>query len=128
MHPRMGSLKMRVIPEQVLLTVDQNMAVPACPMPGHNYESIVCKKDALWLAKWEDNLGHGKYCGVNASCYLKGQNDMEKYEIARRLKQFIQKIRSTVLKDLQSDDLKEKSRFLEFRKTQTTRHRDLDHR
>ena len=128
MHPRMGSLKMRVIPEQVLLNVDQNMAVPACPMPGHNYESIVCKKEALWLAKWEDNLGHGKYCGVNASCYLKGQNDMEKYEIARRLKQFIQKIRSTVLKDLQSDDLKEKSRFLEFHKTQATRHRDLDHR
>ena len=65
---------------------------------------------------------------MNASCYLKGQNHMEKYEIARRLKQFIQKIRSTVLKDLQSDDLKEKSRFLEFHKTQATRHRDLDHR
>ena len=111
LHPRMGSLKMRVIPEQVLLNVDRNMAVPACPMPGHNYESIVCKRDALWLAKWEDNLGHGKYCTVNASCYLKGQNDMEKYEIARRLKKYIQKIRSTILKDLKSSDMKEKSLF-----------------
>ena len=111
LHPRMGSVKMRVIPEQVLLNVDRNMAVPACPMPGHNYESIECKKDALWLAKWEDNLGHGKYCAVNASCYLKGQNDMEKYEIARRLKKHIQKIRRSVLENLRSSDLKEQSDF-----------------
>ena len=99
---------MRIIPEQVLLNVDTDMAIPCCPMNGHNYESITCKKDSLWLAKWEDNLGHGKYLAVNASCYLKGQNDMEKYETARRLKGCIDMIRSEVLHDLKSKSLRER--------------------
>ena len=108
LHPKAGSLKMRIIPEQVLLNVDTDMAIPCCPMNGHNYESITCKKDSLWLAKWEDNLGHGKYLAVNASCYLKGQNDMEKYETARRLKGCIDMIRSEVLHDLKSKSLRER--------------------
>lgn len=73
---------MRVIPEQVVLNVDPDMAVPPCPMPGHNWDTLVYKPDASWIAHWIDNVNNmGKYVGVNATSFLKGENDMEKYEV-----------------------------------------------
>ena len=75
---------MRVIPEQVTLNVDPDMAVPPCPMPGHNWDTLVYKPDAAWIAHWTDNVNNlGKYVGVNGTSFLRGENDMEKYEIVR---------------------------------------------
>ena len=73
---------MRVIPEQVILNVDPDMAVPACSMPGHNWETLVYKPDSSWIAHWTDNVQNlGKYVSVNSTSFLKGENDKEKYEV-----------------------------------------------
>ena len=109
LHPKMGSVKMRVIPEQVVLNVDLNMAVPPCPMRGHNWDTLVNRPETSWMAHWVDNVQDmGKYMGVNATSFLKGQHDMEKYEVARRLKHCIQRIRASVLTELKSSSLRER--------------------
>lgn len=112
LHPKMGSVKMRVIPEQVELNVDLDMAIPACPMRGHNWDTLVNRPETSWMAHWVDNVQDmGKYMGVNTTSFLKGQHDMEKYETARRLKLCIKTIRETVLKELKSTSLRERSLF-----------------
>ena len=109
LHPKMGSVKMRVIPEQVVLNVDLNMASPPCPMRGHNWDTLVNRPETSWMAHWVDNVQDmGKYMGVNATSFLKGEHDMEKYEVARRLKHCIQRIRASVLTELKSSSLRER--------------------
>ncbi|KAK8804743.1 hypothetical protein WA171_006710 [Blastocystis sp. BT1] len=109
LHPKMGSVKMRVIPEQVELNVDLDMAIPVCPMKGHNWDTLVNRPETSWMAHWVDNVQDmGKYMGVNTTSFLKGQHDMEKYEIARRLKNCIDKVRESVLKELKSTSLRER--------------------
>lgn len=109
LHPKMGSVKMRVIPEQVVLNVDLNMAIPPCPMRGHNWDTLVNRPETSWMAHWVDNVQElGKYMGVNATSFLKGEHDMEKYEVARRLKHCIQRIRASVLMELKSSSLRER--------------------
>lgn len=100
---------MRVIPEQVEINVDPDMVVPACTMPGHNWETLIKRNDTSYFAHWTDNVqGMGKYVGVNGTSFLKGQHDMEKYETARRLKQCIETIRTQVLNDLHSKSMRER--------------------
>ena len=109
LHPKMGSVKMRVIPEQVELNVDLDMAIPVCPMKGHNWDTLVNRPETSWMAHWVDNVQDmGKYMGVNTTSFLKGQHDMEKYEIARRLKNCIDKVRESVFKELKSTSLRER--------------------
>ena len=61
------------------------------------------------MAHWVDNVQElGKYMGVNATSFLKGEHDMEKYEVARRLKHCIQRIRASVLTELKSSSLRER--------------------
>ena len=95
---------MRVIPEQVEINVDPDMVVPACTMPGHNWETLIKRNDTSYFAHWTDNVqGMGKYVGVNGTSFLK-----EKYETARRLKQCIETIRTQVLNDLHSKSMRER--------------------
>ena len=109
LHPKMGSVKMRVIPEQVTLNVDLDMAIPACPMPGHNWETMVSRPETSWMVHWMDNVqGMGKYMNVNATSFLKGQHDEEKYEVARKLKKCIGDIRKSVLINLKSTSMRER--------------------
>ena len=109
LHPKMGSVKMRVIPEQVMLNADLNMAIPACPMPGHNWDTVVSRQETSWMVHWTDNVqGLGKYMNVNATSFLKGQHDEEKYEVARKLKKCIGAIRKSVLTDLKSTSMRDR--------------------
>lgn len=87
-HPQIGKLKGRIIPENVSINVGLNNPVPICTIPGHCWEKIVHNYDATWLAYYKDenNKKSKKYVFLSASSKLKGQNDLKKYEKARKLK------------------------------------------
>lgn len=60
-------------------------------MPGHCWKEIVHKNDVTWLGGYKDdtiNKTH-KYIQMAATSKFKSQNDIKKYERARRLKQMV---------------------------------------
>jgi len=104
-HPKMGSLKRRVEPEQVTLNLSPEAAVPPCPIPGHQWGRIVHDPTVTWLAFWRENvMGGTKYVYLAASSGFKGKSDMSKYEKARKLARIIGNVRSHYERLLDSRD------------------------
>ncbi|KAL3690883.1 hypothetical protein R1sor_004534 [Riccia sorocarpa] len=106
-HPKMGKLKARIYPEHIVINVGKDAAVPECPMPGHRWKEVRHDNTVTWLAFWNDPINNKefKYVFLAASSSLKGQSDMEKYEKARMLKDYIENIRTTYTRNFSSSDM-----------------------
>ncbi|KAG6554934.1 hypothetical protein Mapa_003518 [Marchantia paleacea] len=106
-HPKMGKLKTRIFPEHIVINIGKNAPVPECPMAGHKWKEVRHDNTVTWLAFWNDPINNKefKYVFLAASSSLKGQSDMEKYEKARMLKNYINNIRSTYTKQFSSSDM-----------------------
>ncbi len=64
-----------------------------------------------WLASWTENIQNQiKYVMLNPSSKLKGEKDMMKYEKARELKKYIDKIREDYINDLKSKEMRIRQR------------------
>ncbi|CAO3637079.1 unnamed protein product [Cunninghamella echinulata] len=101
-HPKTGSLKKRVYPEQVTLNLSKGAKVPPT-IPGHKWGKIVHDQEATWLATWKENVnGSIKYVFLAANSTWKGQSDMMKFDKARELKKHIDKIRQDYTIDLRN--------------------------
>ncbi|ORX54550.1 hypothetical protein DM01DRAFT_1335682 [Hesseltinella vesiculosa] len=106
-HPKTGTLKKRVYPEQVTLNLSKDAPVPPT-IPGHKWKDIVHEKEATWLATWKENVnGTYKYVFLAANSSWKGQSDMNKFDKARELKKCVKQIRASYTIDLK-DKLMEK--------------------
>lgn len=93
-HPKTGTLKERVMPEDVTVNVGISDRVPICNVPGHAWKQVIHRDTVSWLAYWNENVMGGiKYVFFAASSSFKGKSDLAKYEKARRLKNCIDKIR-----------------------------------
>ena len=72
----MGSLKQTVMPEMIELNTGEHSVVPACPVKGHAFGSVVHRNNVQWLATWNENIMGGiKYVLLNASSSFKGKSD-----------------------------------------------------
>ncbi|XP_040443080.1 DNA topoisomerase I, mitochondrial isoform X2 [Falco naumanni] len=76
-HPKMGMLKKRIMPEDVIINCSKDSKIPK-PPEGH---------------KWKE-----------------GEKDWQKYEIARRLKDVVHKIRAQYQADWKSKEMKKRQR------------------
>ncbi|KAI5055029.1 hypothetical protein GOP47_0030174 [Adiantum capillus-veneris] len=105
-HPKMGKLKRRIFPEDIVINIGKDAPIPECPMQGHRWKEIRNDNTVTWLAYWNDpiNTKEFKYVFLAASSSLKGQSDKEKYEKARTLKDYIEDIRRTYTKNFNSAD------------------------
>ncbi|KAH0656121.1 hypothetical protein KY290_032972 [Solanum tuberosum] len=105
-HPKMGKLKRRIRPNDITINIGKGVPVPECPIPGQRWKEVRHDNTVTWLAFWNDpiNPREFKYVFLAASSSLKGQSDKEKYEKARRLKDYIEGIRSAYTKDFTSKD------------------------
>nr|XP_025887825.1 DNA topoisomerase 1 alpha isoform X1 [Solanum lycopersicum] len=105
-HPKMGKLKRRIRPNDITINIGKGVPVPECPIPGQRWKEVRHDNTVTWLAFWNDpiNPREFKYVFLAASSSLKGQSDKEKYEKARRLKDYIEGIRSAYTKDFASKD------------------------
>lgn len=93
-HPKTGSLKTRVVPEQVTLNIGKDDPVPS-PPPGHKWGEIIHDNSVTWLAYWKENVNDNfKYVFLAANSSLKGQSDFKKFEKARTLKDLVVSIRA----------------------------------
>ncbi|EEB05534.2 DNA topoisomerase I [Schizosaccharomyces japonicus yFS275] len=79
-HPKTGTLKRRVYPEQITINIGKGAKVPE-PLPGHKWAEVRHDDQVTWLAMWHENVnGNVKYVFLAAGSSLKGQSDLKKYE------------------------------------------------
>ncbi|PWA33053.1 hypothetical protein CCH79_00013000 [Gambusia affinis] len=104
-HPKQGMLKKRIQPEDVIINCSKDTEPPA-PPAGHRWKEVRHDNTVTWLASWTENVqGSIKYIMLNANSKLKGEKDWEKYEVARKLRSFVDSIRDGYLHDLKSKQM-----------------------
>lgn len=101
-HPKTGSLKRRVYPEDIILNLGKGAKIPE-PPAGHQWGEVRHDNTVQWLAMWKENIFNSfKYVRFAANSSLKGISDYKKFEKARELKQHIEKIRKDYKEKLHS--------------------------
>ncbi|XP_075992528.1 DNA topoisomerase 1 isoform X2 [Anticarsia gemmatalis] len=109
-HPKMGMLKRRVMPEDVLINCSKDSKIPK-PPPGHKWKEVRHDNTVTWLASWTENVqGQAKYVMLNPSSKLKGEKDWQKYETARKLHKCIDKIRENYRADWKAKEMRVRQR------------------
>ncbi|XP_029468354.1 DNA topoisomerase 1 [Rhinatrema bivittatum] len=109
-HPKMGRLKRRIRPEDIIINCSKDSLVPP-PPPGHKWKEIRHDNKVTWLVSWTENIqGSIKYIMLNPSSRIKGEKDWQKYETARRLKKSVDKIRNNYREDWKSKEMKVRQR------------------
>ena len=102
-HPKTGRVKSRVQPEQITINIGKNAQVPP-PPEGHRWKEVKHDQEGTWLAMWQENInGNYKYVMLAANSDVKGQSDYKKFEKARELKHYIDKIRKDYQKNLKNE-------------------------
>lgn len=105
-QPKRGKIKPHVYPEDVTINIGKGVPVPKAP-GGHKWGSVIHDRKNAWLAAWKDSItGKNKYVYFAASGQIKGKSDLLKYEKARKLDKYIDKIRASYTKDINSKDPK----------------------
>ncbi|XGW19793.1 hypothetical protein V3C99_003547 [Haemonchus contortus] len=109
-HPKMGMLKKRIRPEDVIINCSKDSEIPVAP-DGHKWKEVRHDNTVTWLVSWTENvLGQNKYIMLNPSSKIKGEKDYEKYETARRLKSRIDDIRAVYTADWKSKEMRVRQR------------------
>eukprot|EP01012_Entosiphon_sulcatum_P058103 TRINITY_DN82059_c0_g1_i1.p1 TRINITY_DN82059_c0_g1~~TRINITY_DN82059_c0_g1_i1.p1 ORF type:complete len:730 (+),score=197.57 TRINITY_DN82059_c0_g1_i1:70-2259(+) len=103
-HPKMGTLKLRVRPEDVTINIGKGAKVPT-PPEGHRWKEVKSDNTATWLAGWIDNVnGNHKYVMLAAASMVKGRSDLGKFDKARKLGEVAESIRRGYKEDWGSSD------------------------
>lgn len=109
-HPKMGKLKKRIQPEDVIINCSKKSAVPD-PPEGHSWKEVRHDNTVTWLCSWSENvLGNNKYIMLNPSSKIKGEKDFEKFETARRLKAKVGEIRRQYTEDFKNREMRIRQR------------------
>ncbi|XP_056594567.1 DNA topoisomerase I, mitochondrial isoform X3 [Triplophysa dalaica] len=109
-HPKMGKLKKRLQPEDVIINCSADSKIPE-PPKGHKWKRVQHENTVTWLVSWVENIhGRPKYIMLNPSSKLKGEKDWQKYETARKLKMSVNSIRKEYKRDWTSREMKTRQR------------------
>lgn len=106
-HPKIGKWKKRIYPEDVTLNLDKEAPIPKPHLyPDRKWDEIVHQKESIWLATWKDEItGKNKYVFPSVESTFKAESDKEKFDLAKKLKNKIGKIRSQFTDDMENKDL-----------------------
>jgi DNA topoisomerase-1 len=105
-HPKLGSIKPRLTPKDIILNLSEDAPIPNSPL-GNKWGEIIHNPYVDWLASYPDLItGKTKYIWLGASSSWKMENDQEKFDLARKLKRKIKEIRSNYFELLTDKDIK----------------------
>ena len=105
-HPKLGKIKKRVKPEDVIINLDKEAPIPKPNVSG-NWGGIIHEKTVIWLATWKEEItGKNKYVFTSLDSFFKSKSDEDKFNLARQLKKKANSIREKYQTDIISDDLK----------------------
>ncbi|XP_067904609.1 DNA topoisomerase I, like [Heterodontus francisci] len=109
-HPKMGMLKRRIRPQDIIINCSKDSKVPP-PPAGQKWKEVRHDNKVTWLVSWTENIqGSIKYIMLNPSSRIKGEKDWQKYETARTLKKLVDKIRAQYREDWKSKEMKVRQR------------------
>ena len=103
-NPKLGRIKSRIYPEDIIINIGTDSKIPD-PQPGHKWKDVIHDRTVEWLASWKDNItGKMKYVWLGAHSDLKASSDMQKFDLARKLKRKRKEIRQKNEELLRSND------------------------
>lgn len=109
-HPKMGMLKRRIRPQDIIINCSKDSKHPE-PPPGTKWKEVRHDNKVTWLVSWTENIqGSIKYIMLNPSSRIKGEKDWQKYETARRLKKCVDRIRAQYREDWKSKEMRIRQR------------------
>src|SRR5919199_6574166 len=99
-HPMRGRWKPRVRPQDVTLNLGENASVPE-----GNWKEIIHDHSSTWLATWVETLtGKRKYVWLHDSAALRQENDKAKYDKAKKLAEYEDKVQRAVIRKMMKGD------------------------
>jgi DNA topoisomerase-1 len=105
-NPLLGKIKKRIYPEDVIINIGKESAIPSLPS-FHKWKKVIHDRKVEWLCSWKDTItGKTKYLWLSAHSEMKSTSDEKKFDLARKLKKKIKSINEINDKNLQSTDLK----------------------
>ena len=105
-NPNLGKLKKRIYPEDVTINISKDAEIPET-IEGHKWGKVMHDRHVEWLASWKDTvIGKTKYLWLAAHSDMKTNSDIEKFDLARKLKKKIKRISEQNELNMKSDDLK----------------------
>jgi DNA topoisomerase-1 len=112
-HPKLGCIKKRINPEDVIINLSKTSPIPKPNVPNPNnmhsinsWGKIIHNNEVVWLATWNDNIsGKNKYVFTSMESIFKSKSDMDKFDLARKLKKKINQIRAAYYEDMKGDDI-----------------------
>lgn len=103
-HPLRGRWKPRIQPKDVILNLGEESPVPEGP-----WQKIIHDHSSTWLASWIETLtGKRKYVWLHDSSLIRQKNDKAKYDKAKNLEKYIDKVQKEITNKLNSKDLGQK--------------------
>lgn len=113
-HPLSGSIKKRLYPEDIILNVGSEMEIPK---PGiaipkgeeenskYKWGDIIIDNTLEWIASWQNNITlKYNYTRFGKKSSFKMKSDESKYDLARKLKKKIRRIREINENSMMSGD------------------------
>lgn len=110
-HPKIGKIKKRLYPEDVTINIGRGEPIPEIPdfLSGHKWGSVIHNNNVEWLSSWKDTINDKtKYVWLGSQSNLKVKNDIDKFNLAKKLKKKIKNIREINLVNMKSSDIKVK--------------------
>eukprot|EP00063_Salmo_salar_P013924 XP_013988759.1 PREDICTED: DNA topoisomerase 1-like isoform X1 [Salmo salar] len=109
-HPKMGMLKRRIRPEDIIINCSKDSKHPK-PPPGTKWKELRHDNKVTWLVSWTESIqGSIKYIMLNPSSRIKGEKDWQKYETARNLKKCVDRLRNQYREDWKSKEMRIRQR------------------
>ena len=95
-----GRVKRDITPNEVTINIGKDSSIPKAPK-GMKWKKVVHDQKAQWISKWQDPLTKKpKYIYLSAESQFKSGSDASKFENARKLNKFLDKIRNEYKKDV----------------------------
>jgi len=108
-HPKLGRIKRRIYPEDITINIGKEADIPKIPdifNKKHNWGKIIHDRTVEWLASWVDNVTNKtKYVWLGTQSNFKADSDIRKFDLARKLKKKIARIRETNYKNMSDGDI-----------------------
>ncbi|ARF10236.1 DNA topoisomerase IB [Hokovirus HKV1] len=91
-HPKLGSIKKRIMPEDITINIGKNAKIPVPPYG--KWKNVIHDNNVRWLASWLDTINDKtKYVFLGSRSDWKAESDKNKFDFARKLKKNIKRIR-----------------------------------
>lgn len=107
-HPKLGKIKPRLYPKDIIINIGKGEPIPIPNIEG-KWKKVIHDNMVEWLASWSDPIsGKAKYVWLGSQSSFKAESDLNKFELARKLRKKIKKIREENNIKLTSPNIKDR--------------------